>query len=196
MNKLSSREKTLLVALLITMVFVVGYLFVIKPVLNDRAENQTLIVEKQREKDDLKSQIAMLGDLEKKLKVTQEFVAKNQSQYFKKDIPTWDAERYATALLEKNNISVMSILIAGPDAYSIQPVEKKDEAGNVIAQDPIKTDVNKISLAISFTSTIENFTNYLDALKKDDAKISINSWSYEVKDGTMKCSLMVHMYCA
>ncbi len=90
----------------------------------------------------------------------------------------------------------MSISIAGPDPYSIQPVEKKDEAGNVIAQDPIKTGVNKISLAISFTSTIENFTNYLDALKKDDAKISINSWSYEVKDGTMKCSLIVHMYCA
>lgn len=196
MNKLSSREKTLIVALLITAILVIGYLFVIRPVLDERAQNQTIIAEKQREKQALQEQIAMLGDLEKKLKASKEFVGKNQVEYFKGNITTWNAERYVTALLEKNNISVMSIAIVGPDPFEITPALKKDENGNEVKQEPIKTDIKKVSLSVSFGATLENFVNYLDALKKDNKKIAINSWSYQVKDGTMTCTLMIDMYCA
>lgn len=196
MSKLTTREKTLVIILLVTVVLVCGYMFVMRPILADRQQNKILIVEKEAEKKNLQEQNASLPDLEKKLKETQEYVEKNKKDFFAKDITTWNAERYVTTLIEKHNIEVVAIDISGPNPFEISPEKKFDKEGKEIQQEPVKTDVNKITVTVSSGNSLQNLINYLDELKKDKVNISVNSWYYEIKEGKVKCSVSVDMYCA
>lgn len=196
MSKLTTREKTLVIFLLATVVLVCGYMFVMRPILADRQQNKIILVEKETEKKNLEEQITMLSDLEKKLKEAQEYVEKNKEFFFSKDITTWNAERYVTNLVEKHNIEVLALDISGPNPFEISPEKKFDKEGKEIQQEPVKTDVNKITITISSGNSLQNLIDYLDELKKDKVNISVNSWYYETKDGKVKCSMSLDMYCA
>lgn len=194
MSKLSTREKILIVSLLFTALVVGGFFFVIKPVIDDRAENKQMLAEVEAEKKILISQLDMLSTIEKNLEETRKRVQEEEPKYYAGDIYTWQIDKHIVSLMEKHELEVVSLSVTEPSTYFITNVVK-DENGNVQEQSSTPTEAKVATANLSFEGSVEKIVSFVDAIKKMDRQIVVRAWSFQDDRESVKGNFTIEIYC-
>ncbi|MEG2813265.1 MAG: hypothetical protein RSA79_01575 [Oscillospiraceae bacterium] len=204
MNKISSREKTLLIALLVIIVAVFGFMFLIRPAMITRKENAIKIEELKTEKERIDADVSKGPKIKKDLEDATKAVIVG-SENFYKDLPAWSAERLVTDLHKKHKIDYRSIAVSSPSPYvaSTLPIYEK---GETPPAQPAKPDENAVGATVitveagfnlASIAEVENLKAYLDEMSKTTKQASVASWTYKYDDSkkSYKGAVSVNFYC-
>lgn len=201
MTKMTKREKMLVVVLVLTAIAVCGFMFVIKPVMEARAENQLQIQEKEAQKKALEDQVLRFNAVKAELE-TATAVVEDNSKLFYPEMYNWEAERIVTSVLNKHEIDIQSVAIADPTVYQLPAVNTVDENGNTVEGSVTPTSLNVISVAVTFRSNFDQLKDYLDEISRIKRKTVITGWTYSAKaeegqpTDTLEGSFVINLYTA
>jgi len=198
MNKISNREKSLLVALAIVAICVVSFMFVIKPILNKREEQKAAIAALEIEVKADKAVHDGLGKLKQDLEDCKKTIKESEVGFYGQ-IYAWQSEREVTEVFYKNNMVIKSIVISKPVPFEEKKTEEEKKVADPrtpeqIAKDLENSPANIVTVTVNYQATIDNLKLCLDDFAKSQKRAAITKWDYVIKEGKLEGNLTMQLY--
>lgn len=188
-NKLSKREKGMLVMLGIVFGCALLFMFVAKPIIDTAVANKTEIATLETELSDARIALERRPVIEKQLNDAITFVNENGKAFYNK-MKIWDAERHITKVLYDNKIEYHAISFSEPKPF-VKPAEGEENKPVDPNAPVVSNGITEIELVVECHTTKAKFTNMLDAFYKLGRKASISQWEYQLDTKTPEIKALV-----
>ena len=185
MDKITKREKYMLIVLGAVIVVGVGFMLIINPMIDTYTTNTAAILDLEMQLEEAKVAIAQKPIVEKKLAETVELISAEGKNFYPVLSP-WDAERTVTKIMHDNEVAYHSVSIS-PLSPFVKPPEE-DENGNIPAVDPEapieNNGITETIMTIECHTTHMKFIEMLDDFEKLEKRGCVSEWAFEYDEST------------
>jgi type II secretory pathway component PulM len=188
MTKLTSREKSLIVVLVLVAIFAVSFLVVIRPILDKRQEQKIEMAQLIQENKEAKALVDQIPELKASLEKKEEYIKTEETKFYQ-PMPSWEAERLVTNITKKHQVSVDNISIAAAVPY-VPAAEGQAQNADQVTE----SVADIITVSVSYTTNLDGIKGMINEIATSDKKIAVNSWNYTVKDGQWIGNIIVELY--
>lgn len=189
MNKLSKREKGMIIMLGIVFACALLFMLVAKPIIDTVVANKSEIATLEEQVSEARIALERRPVIEKQLNDAIEFVNQNGKNFYNK-MMLWDAERHITKVLYDNKIEYHAISMTDPKPF----VNLTDDVAKTPVDPNIPVDstgITEFEITVECHTTIAKFSNVLDAFYKLEKKVTISNWDYQLDEKTPEIKAVV-----
>lgn len=212
--KLNYRDRILLTAVIVILVWVAGIMLFIKPAIEDLGDAQTALDEAKVTLNDLEDQIDADKDLDERIRITYNEANEIAMRFYDYQ-QAQEATQNVDNLLDNDSLKNTNMSISSYTSVSLQPymyslaaiqteidqlVDTYDNEGNASEENvDVSTETQEAttpltigcySIEFEFNGTIDNVKKFCENLKSNDQKtlilqsIDISYYEYEENDGS------------
>lgn len=187
MEKLTRREKYMLIVLGVVIVIGIGFVLLVKPLIDTYTTNTTTIADLELQIEDAKVAIAQKPIIEKKLADTVELINENGKEFYP-TLSSWDAERTVTKILHDNEVAYHTVTISPSKPY-VKPLLE----GETVEPDaPVENNgITETLMIIECHTTADQFYSMLDDFATLEKRGCVATWDIEGDESTPEIKGMI-----
>lgn len=178
MNKLSKREKVMIMMLGLIAVVGLLFVFVVRPIMETASYNRSVIADLKIQLQEAEAAIALKTTIESKLAKANEFIDQELQAYYA-PMYNWEAERRVVKWLYDNKVTYHSISALNPVTFQPPPEDGSQVDPN--AEIP-PNGVWESVVVVECETNPEELHNLLNTLYSLKQKAVISSWSLSTMD--------------